>query len=220
MEMPAVDRDGVNPHFRSKFTTLGNLIAKAKPVLNKHGLGFAQFPSKDEAGQPTLVTLLIHESGETLEYEAPLFLAKNDPQGQGSAITYMRRYALASALGISDQDDDDGNAAGSQQAAKPKAKAKAKPSARPVTAPQQGKLNALYAEADLSETEAKALVLWVSGQTIQDRLSSKQASALIDALEDGGAPELMGKLQAAAESGEDEKAVKAWALIEGGGSDE
>lgn len=107
-DMPAIDRDGTNPHFKSKFTTLGNLIAKARPVCNAHGIVFTQFPSSDEHG-PTLVTILMHESGERLEFAAPLILTKQDPQGQGSAITYMRRYALAAALGISDQEDGDGN---------------------------------------------------------------------------------------------------------------
>ena len=42
----------------------------------------------------------------------PLTLAptKRDPQGQGSAITYAKRYQLASAFGISSDIDDDGNA--------------------------------------------------------------------------------------------------------------
>jgi hypothetical protein len=114
-EMPAVKPDSVNPHYKSRFVTLGHLIAKVRPVLNKHGLAFAQFPSSDEHGNPTLVTVLMHASGERMEYAAPLFLPKSDPQGQGSAITYLRRYALASALGISDQEDDDGNAAAPQK---------------------------------------------------------------------------------------------------------
>jgi hypothetical protein len=111
-EMPAVEADAENPHFRSKFVSLGNLVAKARPVLNRHGIGVAQFPSIDEHGKPTLVTVLMHgKSGEQMAYPAPLLLPKADPQGQGSAITYMRRYALAAALGIVDQEDDDGTAA-------------------------------------------------------------------------------------------------------------
>lgn len=110
-EMPAVEADATNPHFKSKFVSLGNLVSKVRPVLNRHGVAVAQFPSSDTNGKPTLVTVLIHgKSGERLEYPAPLILAKADPQGQGSAITYMRRYALASALGIVDQEDDDGHA--------------------------------------------------------------------------------------------------------------
>lgn len=123
-EMPAVPPDSVNPHFKSKFVSLGHLIAKVRPVLNKHGLGFTQYPSRAEDGTPTLVTILLHTSGERLESEAPLLLPKQDPQGQGSAITYMRRYALAATLGISDQEDDDGNgASGEPPAAKDKPKA-------------------------------------------------------------------------------------------------
>jgi hypothetical protein len=109
-EMPAVDKDGTNPHFKSRFTTLGNLISKVRPVLNKNGLALIQAPSIVE-GIPCLHTTILHESGESMEFDAPLSAAKNDPQGQGSAITYMRRYALASALAIADQEDDDGNAA-------------------------------------------------------------------------------------------------------------
>lgn len=109
-EFPAVEPDAVNPHFKSKFVSLGHLLAKVRPVLNKHGLSVIQFPTLTKAGHPTLMTTIMHESGEVIEAEAPLLLPKQDPQGQGSAITYMRRYALASALGISDQEDDDGNA--------------------------------------------------------------------------------------------------------------
>lgn len=118
-EMPAVKPDAVNPHFRSKFVSLGHLIAKVRPVLNKHGLMVAQFPAAQfQTGAPTLVTILLHESGERMEYEAPLLLSKQDPQGLGSALTYMKRYALAAALGIADQEDDDGNA-GSKDAKAP-----------------------------------------------------------------------------------------------------
>jgi hypothetical protein len=111
-EMPAVEADAINPHVKSRFVSLGNLVAKTRPVLNKHGIAMTQFPSVDADGKPTLVTLLIHgPTGERLEYPAPLMLPKADPQGQGSAITYMRRYAWSAALGIVDQEDDDGNQA-------------------------------------------------------------------------------------------------------------
>ena len=109
-EMPPVERDGKNPHFSSSFTTLDNLLAKVRPVLNRHGIALVQMPSHDENGRPTLITRFVHESGVTMEASMPLMLPKNDPQGQGSALTYAKRYALAAALGISDQADDDGNA--------------------------------------------------------------------------------------------------------------
>jgi hypothetical protein len=115
-EMPAIEKDGKNPHFRSEFVTLDNLLAKALPVCNRHGVVVAQFPTVDnfEGSRSTLTTVLIHESGEQLSYVMPLLLDKPTPQGQGSAITYARRYALAAALGISSEKDDDGNAATQQ----------------------------------------------------------------------------------------------------------
>lgn len=182
-EMPAVDRDGTNPHFKSKFATLGNLLAKAKPVLNKHGLAVAQFPAKDEQGNPTLVTVLLHKSGERMEYEAPLLLPKNDPQGQGSAITYMRRYALASALGICDQDDDDGTA-GSRPTTTRKGGASGK---------QASYAGTLVGEAGFSADQLAA----IRTHTCKGgKLTSQGASFLIENLKDGTAEGRTAVLQA------------------------
>ena len=58
----------------------------------------------------SLTTILAHESGEWMGQEMTVPVTKADAQGAGSAITYMRRYALAAVLGIV-QADDDGNAA-------------------------------------------------------------------------------------------------------------
>lgn len=124
-DMPAVEPDSTNPHFKSRFVSLGHLLAKVRPVLNRHGLVLAQAPEVNEAGQFVLRTKIMHASGETLDFPAPLTPTKNDPQGQGSAITYMRRYSLAAVLAIADQEDDDGNAgsdpatANGNQGAKP-----------------------------------------------------------------------------------------------------
>lgn len=109
-DLPKVEADSTNPHFRSKFVSLGHLLAKVRPILNKHGFSVIQLPSRTEDGRPSLTTTLLHESGESIERETPLLLVKNDPQALGSAMTYTRRYALSAALGISDQEDDDGNA--------------------------------------------------------------------------------------------------------------
>lgn len=137
-EMPAVEPDSVNPHFKSRFVSLGNLVAKTRPVLNRHGIAVTQFPSIDENGKPTLVTILLHgPTGERLEYPAPLMLTKADPQGQGSAITYMRRYAWSSSLGIVDQEDDDGNSASAQA----NGAAKTEPAAQPQAPSGPRKLN-------------------------------------------------------------------------------
>lgn len=110
-EIKTVSKDGANPHFRSKYATLDNIIDETKPVLTKHGLAVLQMPGGD--GENVIMrTLLMHESGEWLETE-PLVMrpVKNDPQGMGSCITYARRYSYSALLSISTDEDDDGNGA-------------------------------------------------------------------------------------------------------------
>lgn len=98
-----------NPFFKSKYAPLSEVINTTKPLLAKHGLSVLQSPSGD--GEHIIVTtLLMHSSGEWIEGE-PLVLKadKVTAQGAGSAITYGRRYGLSAILGISSEDDDDGN---------------------------------------------------------------------------------------------------------------
>jgi hypothetical protein len=57
-----------------------------------------------------LVTTIMHSSGQWMRSVCPIITAKQDAQGMGAGITYMRRYAMCAMLGIT-QDDDDGNSA-------------------------------------------------------------------------------------------------------------
>jgi hypothetical protein len=62
-------------------------------------------------GKNYVKTLLLHESGETLESNTEIIFNKmNDAQAQGSGISYARRYGLQSFLCVG-ADDDDGNKA-------------------------------------------------------------------------------------------------------------
>lgn len=103
-------KDAKNPHFKSTYADLGSVIEACKPALNEAGIAFMQMPAPSDPGTIALTTRLVHESGEWIESTATCPLPKNDPQGYGSANTYLRRYALAAAVGLY-QDDDDGNAA-------------------------------------------------------------------------------------------------------------
>jgi hypothetical protein len=109
-EMTFAVKDSKNPHFKSTYADLSSVIDACKPALNEAGIVFMQMPSPSEHGSISLTTRLIHESGEWIESTATCPLPKNDPQGYGSALTYLRRYSLAAATGLY-QDDDDGNAA-------------------------------------------------------------------------------------------------------------
>ena len=111
-EFEAVAKDASNPFFSSHYASLPAVVKAATPILQKNGLAVSQLIGFDGL-EDTLKTILIHESGECIETTARLHLVKNDPQGHGSAITYMRRYAYMAILGLVADEDDDGNAASS-----------------------------------------------------------------------------------------------------------
>lgn len=99
-----------NPHFRSRYADLSACVEAVIDALNEHGIALIQRTSEDTAGV-TVETVFIHESGEMLECgKLHVPAAKQDPQGYGSALTYVRRYSLMAACGIAPEDDD-GNAA-------------------------------------------------------------------------------------------------------------
>lgn len=107
-EMGKALKQSQNPHFRSKYADLGNVMDACLPALNKHGIAVVQPYHETEFGK-YVVTKFIFGS-DVLECPIPLILGKNDMQGLGSAITYARRYGLMSLAGIAPEDDD-GNAA-------------------------------------------------------------------------------------------------------------
>lgn len=104
--------DSVNPHFKSRFASLKAMVEVATDAYNKHGICITQPITPAGDGFIFCTTKILHESGESIEFgPTPFPVPRNDPQGYGSAMTYARRYSLASALCIVADDDDDGNAA-------------------------------------------------------------------------------------------------------------
>lgn len=103
-------KDSKNPQFKTTYADLSSVIDAVKPALNDAGICFIQMAAPSDRDTLALTTRLIHESGEWIESTATCPLLKVDPQGYGSACTYLKRYSLASAVGLY-QDDDDGNGA-------------------------------------------------------------------------------------------------------------
>lgn len=117
-DMPVASKDKSNPFFKSKYAPLEEVLPLAISAMGKHGLSFTQMVSNID-GQSALTTMIMHDSGEWISADQPLVLDKENPQGQGSAITYARRYALMSAIGMVADEDDDGNKASTSVAASP-----------------------------------------------------------------------------------------------------
>lgn len=129
-EAPTLQKSALNPHFTSKYVPLDKLHEVVIPLINKRGLVWITTPTLlTENGTPCLGYELRHvESGEHIDGLMPLMLDKQNPQGQGSAITYARRYALMAVLGLVADEDDDGNkASGTRKRAASKSKAKDAP---------------------------------------------------------------------------------------------
>lgn len=126
-EVDKIAKDANNPMFRNNYATVDQIITEIRPILAKNGLSIIQIPMNlnlNDGGEWVGVkTILIHESGQTLESD-PFYLKAQaqkvdkttgetsiTPQSLGSAITYARRYSLTSFLCLATGQDDDGNQA-------------------------------------------------------------------------------------------------------------
>jgi hypothetical protein len=107
-KLRGVQKDAVNPHFKNRYASLESVIDTIRPVLQECGIVFIQAPGIASAdGVMHVQTHLVHaETGEAVTSEIGVPLAKRDPQGAGSAITYACRYSLMAMLGLPPVDDD------------------------------------------------------------------------------------------------------------------
>ncbi len=108
----AVTKNATNPFFQSKYADINNVIDTINPVCESLGLVWTQSPKVTKENQDILYTRLTLEDNpeQFIESEVRLIMANPTPQVQGASITYARRYALISMLGLPTEDDD-GNSA-------------------------------------------------------------------------------------------------------------
>ena len=111
LQIEPASKNATNPHFRSHYADLASIWDACRGPLNTNGLSIVQFPCDGEVGRTGLCTMLLHSSGEFISEVVTTRSQKDDPQGLGSALTYLRRYALAAVVGVTATEDDDGNAA-------------------------------------------------------------------------------------------------------------
>lgn len=135
----AVTKEDTNPFFKSKYAGLPAVVKAAAPHLAKHGLSVTQtlgcYEYADEGRRvqinDTLTTMVMHSSGQWISDTTVMHLVKEDPQGHGSAVTYMRRYAYMAVLGLVADEDDDGNAATQAKASHPATRTRPPPQMSP-----------------------------------------------------------------------------------------
>ena len=112
---------GTNPHFKSEYAPLDEVIKAVKKPLNSNGIFFLQKVYVAEGGQ--CVETEFHDHDSVLK-AGKVFVKcdKSTAQGYGSSLSYAKRYSLQTACGLPTGDDDDANA--STDEVKPKAKPK------------------------------------------------------------------------------------------------
>lgn len=102
-----VKKDAKNPHFKSNYATLEQVTDTIRPHMQDCGLVWVQFPGRITDGGIEVTTKIVHaDTGEEISGTMEVPLAKRDPQGVGSAVTYGLRYSLMAILGLPPTDDD------------------------------------------------------------------------------------------------------------------
>jgi hypothetical protein len=114
-------KTSTNPHFKSRYVDLAGCLEAVNDALLDNGIAVYQETFEVPDGV-CVETVFLHESGETLRMgKLHVPATKHDPQGFGSALTYVRRFSLMAACGIAPEDDD-GNAASKKPPQKPEVK--------------------------------------------------------------------------------------------------
>lgn len=170
-EIQNPSKSAENPFFKSRYADLAQVLSVVRPAFTKQHLSIVQMPYTSENGQIGVTTLISHGSGQWMQGEValPLQVNKNVAQDAGSAITYLRRYALAAACGVA-QEDTDGNL-GQKNIGKVT-------NLKPISQSQATELTALITETD---ADLGAFLSFASSESIE-QIPSASFSKVRDAL--------------------------------------
>ena len=148
-EVENATKSATNPHFKSRYADLAEVLNTVRPTFARHGLAIVQSVSTEQQ-LVTVATTIAHKEGGfvTSSLSCPAPTAK--VQDLGSIVTYLRRYSLSAMAGIS-QEDDDGNAASQRPA-----KAPAEPQKTTTT-------HALGEASIAAQGGTEALKVWFNG---------------------------------------------------------
>lgn len=136
-----VHADRVNPAFRSRYSSLPEILESVKSVAKNYNLAVHQTLSSNE-GTIRVTTEFLHADGSSHPGGSVAFKSEGlNPQQLASATTYLRRLCLKTAVGIETDLDDDGSAA-----SKPTPPQASTPAAKPVAGPWYSFLSAVEAE--------------------------------------------------------------------------
>ena len=93
-----------------RYAPLSSGLDIVRKTLGQHEIATVQTTAIDQtAGMVNLTTTLVHASGEWIASDWPVcpIAETANPQRMGAALTYARRYALFTLVGIAGEDDLD-----------------------------------------------------------------------------------------------------------------
>ena len=165
----------VNPHFNSRYVDLSDGLDVIRKTFSKNGLAVIQ-GTAFENDITILTTRILHKSGQWMEWNYPVS-GLDTHQKMGSAMTYARRYALFSIVGVAGEDDDDGNAASAPTPPKP-----AKKMAEPGFTPEQSAEERQLMMDELEGVDSlQALTTWAAENRVRkNKLTPPDQAAVAD----------------------------------------
>lgn len=182
--MSNVTKDSTNPAFKSKFASLAAVRDVVIPAFAAEGIAVIQMPGNTEDGRVSIKTVLLHESGQldcgTVSTVATV-RGGNDAQAVGSALTYLRRYALAAIAGVA-QEDDDANASGPEsrrQQQRPHQRRQEKPQVPPVIAKAKAALAGYFGREEDGIRDAGEFVQQTVDKPIGEALRNPEDCKVI-----------------------------------------
>jgi len=147
-----------NPHFKSRFADLREVLDCIEEPLGRHGLVFLQLLRPADAGTLMLHSQLHHaDSGEMVEAVVPIIPEKPGPQALGSCISYMRRYSAKAMFSLADADEDDDAEAATNRPTYVNIGAK---KAAPIQPQSDGVPSSMEIVAGIREAKTAAQVDW------------------------------------------------------------
>ncbi len=184
-----VPMDKENPFFKSSYASLGAVLKMARPALLKHGLSVVVLPEGNDVGM-----YVTHKSGQFIKSTMTVSgtFSKKPLQELGSALTYLRRYALCGTLQIVGDEDIDGNdpkSADEQKDVRKKVEQAVKankpaPFTSQLTAPMVNKLKKIMSAKDMSPDDVIVFAVKEFGGQVKDEgINKKQYATLIEKLE-------------------------------------
>ena len=108
--------EGGKANFSFKYAPFEEVLHKITPALSENGLILSQGMNGF-----CLETSLFHTSGEWITYSEEMPHAYASPRAFGSELSFRKRYAATSALGLTAEEDDDGQMAERELSRKSKA---------------------------------------------------------------------------------------------------